>query len=102
MTLDLPTPASASMVIVCVASLERTCSSSAPTFPFARGGPASPPPPPLGREPVRRLADEHLERRRGLLEARRDVDGVSRDEPLTERGVAGDDLAGVDPGAILE
>ena len=49
----------------------------------------------------RRAADEHLARRRRLLEPGRDVDRVAGDEPLAG---AGDDLAGVhaDPPSIAE
>ena len=50
-------------------------------------------------EPVGLLADEHLARRGGLLEARGHVDRVAGREPLLG---AGDDLAGVDAHAQLQ
>jgi hypothetical protein len=53
-------------------------------------------------EPVRQLAEQDLALAGGLLEAGGDVDGVACDEPLAGRGVAGDDLARVDAGAVRE
>ena len=46
----------------------------------------------VAHEPQRRLAKQHLPRRRGLLEARRDVHGVAARERLSGRRVAGHDL----------
>ena len=46
-------------------------------------------------QPVRGLADQHFARSGRLLEARGDVHGVSGDEPLPARGIAGDDLSRV-------
>ncbi len=56
----------------------------------------------VAHEPVGRLTDEHLHRGRVLLEPRRDVHGVARDQPLAVGDVAGDHLAGVDAGPVLE
>ena len=50
---------------------------------------------------ARHGVEQDLPGRRVLLEARRDVDGVAEDEPLTETGVAGDDLSRVDADAVL-
>ena len=50
----------------------------------------------VAHEPVRRLPDQDLVRRRRLLEALGDVDGLSGDEQMPLRVVAGDHLAGVD------
>ena len=50
----------------------------------------------VAHEPVRRLPDQDLVRRRRLLEALGDVDGLSGDEQMSLRVVAGDHLAGVD------
>ena len=50
-------------------------------------------------EAVRRLADEHLARLRGLLESCRDVDRVAGRELLIRGGVPDDHLARVDAGA---
>ena len=47
-------------------------------------------------QPMRRLPDQDLVRRRRLLEALGDVDGLSGDEQMPLRVVAGDHLAGVD------
>ena len=52
-------------------------------------------------EPVGQLAEQHLTLPGGLLEARRDVDGVAGHEPLSGRRVAGDDLTGVDAGRFV-
>ena len=51
---------------------------------------------------VGRLADQHLAGRRGLLQPRSHVHGVAGDQPLTGRDVAGDDLARVHAGAVLQ
>ena len=51
---------------------------------------------------VGRLADEHLARRSGLLEACGRVDRVAGYESLPGRHVAGDDLAGVDACAVAD
>ena len=53
-------------------------------------------------EPIGRLADQHVECGRGLLEPRGHVHRVARHEALCARRVAGDDLARVDPGPVLE
>ena len=50
-------------------------------------------------EAVRRLAEEHLARLRGLFEPRRDVDRVACRELLIRVGVPDDHLARVDAGA---
>ena len=51
------------------------------------------------REAAALLADQDLPRLRGLLEARRDVDGIARGEPLLG---ARHDLARIDAGAELQ
>src|SRR6266511_1561180 len=56
----------------------------------------------MADEPVRRLADEDLERGGGLLEPRGDVDRVSGDETLPGPRIAGDDLPGVHPRPVLD
>ncbi len=48
------------------------------------------------------LADQDLVAVRGLLEPGGHVDGVAAGEPLPQRGVAGDHLAGVDAGPGLQ
>ena len=54
----------------------------------------------VAHELVRQVAEQHLHRRGGLLQAGRDVDGVARHEPLPGGRVAGDDLAGVHAGPV--
>jgi hypothetical protein len=53
-------------------------------------------------EIVRWLPDQHLARRSVLFEPRRDVHRVAGDESLAGGDVAGDDLARVDAGPVLE
>ena len=50
-------------------------------------------------EAVRQVTEQDLLRAGGLLETRGDVDGVSRDEPLSGRRIAGDHRARVHAGA---
>src|SRR2546423_14003806 len=47
-------------------------------------------------EPVGRLAEQDLTRRRGFLEALCDIDCVAGGEALAAARVPGDDLAGID------
>ena len=56
----------------------------------------------VAHEAIRQVAEQYLLRARCLLEARGDVDGIAGDEPLAGRRVAGNDLAGVHPGADRE
>ena len=57
----------------------------------------------VAHQPVGHLAEVDLVRRRRLLEPRGDVDGVAGGQLLVGRGVVvGDDLAGVDAGAVGE
>ena len=56
----------------------------------------------VGHQPVGQLAQQHLLGRCRLLQPGGDVDGVAGDQPLVGRRVAGDHLAGVDAGAVLE
>ena len=51
---------------------------------------------------VGRLAEQHLAGGGDLLEAGGHVDGVAQDQGVADGRVAGDDLAGVDPGADLQ
>ena len=51
---------------------------------------------------VGRLADQHLAGGRGLLQPSGHVHGVAGDQPLAGRDVAGDDLARIHTGAVLQ
>ena len=53
-------------------------------------------------EPERLASEQDLSRLRGLLEPRRDVDGVAGRDGLLRRRIADDHLAGVDPDPLLE
>ena len=54
----------------------------------------------MADEAVGGVAEQDLRGRRSLLEPGGGVDGVTGDEALTRRRVAGDDLAGINAGAV--
>ena len=71
-------------------------------LPFSSSGSTASTSTRVAHEPVGRLADQDLDRGRGLLEPRGDVDGVAGDQPLAGGRVAGDHLAGVHAGPVRQ
>ena len=56
----------------------------------------------VSREPVRQVAEDDLAAPRGLLQPGGRVHRIAGDHPLRRDGVAGDDLAAVDPDVVAE